>query len=146
MTWLSRRDSKRPGADRSAPPRNAPRPATLERQSSSVHAGRLRSPPQPSRVRGVEVPERIGGNRFGVSDVAGGCLLAVGSTAVSCSLLVINGALVMAVLAALSASGVEWVRNDQASQFMLFSIPVALLIVQWMMIDYVRHVLRKSRL
>ena len=83
-------------------------------------------------------------NRIGPTDLAGGCLLAVGSAVISCVLLLVNGAFVMALLAAFAAGGVEWIRNPKVSQFFLFSMPVALLVVQWMMIDYLRWLIRRS--
>jgi len=140
--WLTRRHAERPSSDRSAVEKGSR--TSAGRFQTRIWESQVRQPQALSRPAGGS--ERIGGSRFGVSDVAGGCLLAMGSTAISCGLLVINGALVMAVLATLSAAGVPWVRNDQVSQFLLFSIPVALLIVQWMMIDYVRHIVRKNRM
>lgn len=67
-----------------------------------------------------------------------GCLMALGSAVVTCVLLFVNGSLVLAMLTAFSSSGPSWVRKPEFSQFMLFSMPVVLVVVQWMMIDYVR--------
>lgn len=67
------------------------------------------------------------------------------SAVVTCCLLVLNGALVMALLAAMAAAGVEWVKNEPASQFVLFSGPICLAIVQWLMIDTLRGIIRRHR-
>ena len=67
-----------------------------------------------------------------------GCVLAFGSALLTCLMLFINGSLVMAVLTAFSSSGPYWVRKPEFTQFMLFVVPVALAVIQWMMIDYVR--------
>ncbi|TWT49079.1 hypothetical protein Pla22_42710 [Rubripirellula amarantea] len=72
------------------------------------------------------------------STVAAGCLSAAVSASITSLMLFINGALVMAVLSALAQSGPEWAGNPKFTQFMVFTIPVALVVAQWMMIDYVR--------
>ncbi len=64
--------------------------------------------------------------------------MAFGSAILSCLMLFINGSLVMAVLTAFAVSGPSWATKPEFSQFMLFLIPVVLVVVQWMMIDYVR--------
>ncbi len=87
----------------------------------------------------------IGAKQFELAGLAGGCVMTFGSAVVTCCLLVLNGALVMAILAAISATGVEWVKNEQASQFVLFAGPICLTIVQWMMIDTLRGILRRQR-
>lgn len=87
----------------------------------------------------------IGAKQFGLAGFAGGCLMTFGSAVVTCSLLILNGALVMAVLAAMSATGVRWVEKERASQFALFAGPICLAIMQWMMIDTLRGILRRQR-
>lgn len=72
-----------------------------------------------------------------------GCLMAFGSAVVTCGLLFINGSFVMALLTAFAASGPSWARKPEVSQFILFSMPVVLVVVQWMMIDYVRRRFRQ---
>ncbi|MEE2935070.1 MAG: hypothetical protein VYA84_03635 [Planctomycetota bacterium] len=75
--------------------------------------------------------------------VTAGCLIATGSAVLTGFLLFINGSLVMAVLTALAQSGPEWISKPAFSQFMLFAMPVFLVVIEWMMIDYVRTRLRK---
>ena len=73
-----------------------------------------------------------------------GCLLSIGSALITCLMLFINGSMVLAFLAAFSRVGPEWTRNPQFSQFMLFLMPVLLVVVQWIMIDYVRSRFRRT--
>ena len=67
-----------------------------------------------------------------------GCVLAFGSAILTCLLLYVNGSLVMAVLAALARSGPSWASRPEFSQFMLFLLPVLMVVAEWIMIDYVR--------
>ncbi|MCC9644877.1 hypothetical protein LOC71_21585 [Rhodopirellula sp. JC740] len=90
-----------------------------------------------------EESERIGSHSIPLADIAGGCLTTLGSVGLSCGLLLINGAFVMACLSALAAAGVKWFENEKLSQFCLFAGPVALLIIQWMMLDYLRFLWRR---
>ncbi len=67
-----------------------------------------------------------------------GCLFSLGSALVTGMLLFINGSLVLAILKVLDAAGLTWVTHQGFSQFVLFVFPVALVVVEWLMIDYVR--------
>lgn len=67
-----------------------------------------------------------------------GCLMTLVSASITGLLLFLNGSLVMALLTAFSASGPSWAKKPAFSQFVLFSLPVALVVIQWMMIDYLR--------
>lgn len=67
-----------------------------------------------------------------------GCGLALASALVTSLLLFVNGALVIGILAVFARSGPSWASNRELSQFLLFTLPVALVVVQWIMIDYVR--------
>ncbi|WP_404309203.1 hypothetical protein [Neorhodopirellula lusitana] len=98
-----------------------------------------------SRSESVNEPVEgyIGAKHFEITDIAGGCIMVFASGAISCVLLVINGAFVMALLSAFAAGGARWVENEKFSQFLLFSLPVALLIVQWYLIDTLRWILRR---
>lgn len=70
--------------------------------------------------------------------VTTGCIFAIGSALLTSLMLFINGSLVMAIITAMQRSGLAWMGNPEFSQFLLFTVPVALVIVQWLMIDYVR--------
>lgn len=70
--------------------------------------------------------------------ITAGCLSAFASAALTGFLLFVNGSLVMAVLTAFSRTGPSWASKPEFSQFMLFAIPVLLVVAEWMMIDYVR--------
>ncbi len=74
----------------------------------------------------------------GQAAIALGCLAALASAVLTCCLLFVNGSLVLAILDVLETSGLSLVREEGFSQFVLFSMPVALVVAQWMMIDYVR--------
>ena len=91
----------------------------------------------PDRAENTSPPAELSkANERGV--IAGGCLLAIGSALVTCLMLFINGSLVLAILSAVASAGPAWLSNRRFAQFMLFSLPVLLAVVQWMMIDYVR--------
>lgn len=79
----------------------------------------------------------------GSQTLAAGCLASLASAALTCLLLFVNGSLVMALLVAAAGWGLPWVRNPQVSQFLLFSLPVVLTIIQWIAIDYVRTRFRR---
>ena len=74
----------------------------------------------------------------GQAAITFGCLAALASAVLTCGLLFINGSLVLAILEVLEKSGLSLVQEEGFSQFVLFSMPVALVVAQWMMIDYVR--------
>ncbi len=61
-------------------------------------------------------------------------------------LLFLNGAVVLAIINALSDSHSPLidivVKNDKWTQFLVLCGPVIMLIVEWMMFDYLRAVLR----
>lgn len=64
--------------------------------------------------------------------------MTMGSAILTCLLLFLNGSLVMALLSAFAATGPSWARKPEFSQFILFLMPVVMVVIQWMMIDYVR--------
>lgn len=70
--------------------------------------------------------------------LASGCVVALSSALLTCLLLFINGSLVWALLSALAKSGPSWLARPESSQFLLFLVPVLLVVAEWMMIDYVR--------
>lgn len=98
-----------------------------------------------SRPAAVDNDQWIGAKQFEWSGLAGGCLMSLGSAVITCCLLVLNGGLVMGGLAAMAATGVDWVKNGQANQFVLFAGPICLAIIQWFMIDTVRGIFRRQR-
>jgi hypothetical protein len=71
--------------------------------------------------------------------LTGGCLMSVGSAAITGLLLFLNGSFVLAVISALAKAGFEAIADPSFSQFLLFTIPILMVIVQWYMIDYVRN-------
>jgi hypothetical protein len=79
------------------------------------------------------------------SSVPAGCLYAFSSAIVTCVLLFLNGAIVMAFLRAVANSGAQWARNPRIMQFLLLLIPVILVVLQWMLLDYLRCRFRRTR-
>jgi len=80
------------------------------------------------------------------STMTAGCVMAFASALLTCLMLFINGSLVMAVLTALARSGPSWTSRPEFSQFMLFIVPVLLVVAEWIMIDYVRTRLTQRRI
>ncbi|MEM1069015.1 MAG: hypothetical protein AAGI63_08980, partial [Planctomycetota bacterium] len=66
------------------------------------------------------------------STVMAGCLIAVSSAALTGLMLFINGSLVMAVLDALGRTGPGWLKKPAFTQFVLFAVPVVLVVIEWM--------------
>ncbi len=64
---------------------------------------------------------------------------------VSCFLLFLNGGVVMALVNALDDWGFTYTADDRITQFIVLIGPVLLLVIQWMMIDYVTARLRRPR-
>jgi len=91
----------------------------------------------------AEADEWIGAKQTELSDLAGGCLAIGGSAFVTTCLLVMNGALVMALLTTASAARVPFSDNPKAGQFILFSVPILLTVIQWKLIDTLRRILRR---
>ena len=54
------------------------------------------------------------------------------------AMLFVNGSVVLAFLRAFGRTGSEWARDPRITQFLLLSIPVLMVVMQWMVIDYVR--------
>ncbi len=76
---------------------------------------------------------------------AAGCLAAVGSASLTGFLLFLNGGVVLAALNAMSSGGLVFLRNESFSQFAVLIGPVILVVIQWLMIDYLRTRLLRRR-
>jgi len=70
--------------------------------------------------------------------LAGGCLIALASATLTSLMLFINGSFVWALLSVVTKTGPSWASKPEFLQFTLFVVPVLLVIVEWVMIDYVR--------
>ena len=78
--------------------------------------------------------------------VTAGCAIGIGSALFTCFLLYLNGSLVLAVISALSQADENWQKNEQVVQCVLFIVPIILVVIEWMMIDYIRtRFLRRTR-
>ena len=75
--------------------------------------------------------------------ISRGFLFAVGSTLLTCFLLFINGGLVSAICNAAILANLAGMQTAGVHQFLLFVGPVFLVVIQWMMIDYVTSRLRR---
>lgn len=64
---------------------------------------------------------------------------AFASAAVSGVLLFINGSFVLALTTVLGASEVPLMSKAEFAQTLLFTLPFAMLVIEWMMIDYIRR-------
>lgn len=84
--------------------------------------------------------ERKAQEAIGISH---GCLFAAGATFVTCILLFINGGLVSALCQEFGPAGPAWLNNPGILQFVMFVGPVILVVIQWMMIDYIVSRLRR---
>ena len=75
-----------------------------------------------------------------------GCAIGIGSALFTCLLLYLNGSLVLAVISAVKEPGDTWLNDERVAQCALFLIPVILVVIEWMMIDYVRtRFVRRAR-
>lgn len=78
-----------------------------------------------------------------------GCLPTIGSALLSSLLLFLNGAVVLAIINALSSGHSPLidlvVKNDKWTQFLVLCGPVVLLILEWLMFDYLRSILRSHQ-
>ncbi|MCM2374398.1 hypothetical protein [Aporhodopirellula aestuarii] len=92
-----------------------------------------------------ESEEWIGAKHIELTDLAGGCLMTLSSAAITCFLLTLNGALVLALMSTAAAAGVEWVNGERIGQFILFAAPISLAVGQWMMLDTLRRILRRRK-
>jgi uncharacterized membrane protein YhdT len=75
-----------------------------------------------------------------------GCLIALGSVALTCLLLLLNGSLVLAILDSIPSTAPSWAKKPEFLQFLLFLLPVLMVVVQWIVIDYVRSRFRRRSL
>ena len=68
-----------------------------------------------------------------------GCAIGIGSALMTCFLLYLNGSLVLAVISALSAGENDCCRQTDCpmSSFLCGSM---LVVIEWMMIDYVQQI------
>ncbi len=87
-------------------------------------------------------------NRSGLfTGIPTGCAFAFVSAAITCGLLVFNAAVVMVLLKTFArSSSQQWARDPRLLQFLLLLGPVALVVMQWMLLDYLRRKLPRKRI
>lgn len=88
--------------------------------------------------------DQTGQGRWGAG-IPVGCVLAMLSAAATCTMLVINGVIVMAFLRSLARSGADWARDPRLMQFLLLLVPVVMVVLQWMVLDYLRNMWYRLR-
>lgn len=88
--------------------------------------------------------ERAPTPRREATEVGLGCLFIIASTLLTCVLLFINGGLVQAAYAMLAPTGPIWMHKPSVSQFVMFLGPVLLVVIEWVMIDFLIGRLRRS--
>ena len=71
--------------------------------------------------------------------------MSLASAAVTCVLLLFNGALVIATIDNLPRETPDWVRKPEFTQFMLFLMPVAMVVIEWIFLDYIMNLFRSRR-
>jgi hypothetical protein len=81
---------------------------------------------------------KSGGEADDRGTLTGGCLIAFASAMLTGLMLFINGSFVWALLAVFVKSGPSWASKPEFMQFILFIVPVFLVVPEWIMIDYVR--------
>ena len=92
------------------------------------------------------MPDRQAINRTG-----GGCGFLVFACAVTCAMLLANGALValahpgVAKLSEMLASQVPVLSSSRLSQILMLGMPVALIFAEWWLIDFVVDHLTRNR-
>ncbi len=74
-----------------------------------------------------------------------GCVVVLASAVLSCVLLFLNGGVVMALVHTFDDQGWAFARDDRIAQFLVLIVPVLLLVMQWMMIDYLRMKFRRRK-
>ncbi|MEL6110629.1 MAG: hypothetical protein AAFU85_31875 [Planctomycetota bacterium] len=75
--------------------------------------------------------------RLGVLAVSAGIVSALLSALATGFLLLINGALVLVLLGSAASITPPWLSRDGVLQFLLFLIPLVLVVVEWMIWDFV---------
>ena len=68
----------------------------------------------------------------------GGAAGATTSAVVSALLLLVNGSITLVMLGVLTDANPEWSQRKGVVQFALFTVPLVMLVVQWMIWDAVR--------
>ncbi|TWU06406.1 hypothetical protein [Stieleria varia] len=81
-----------------------------------------------------------------VQATAIGCFFALVVAFVTAVLLLLNGSLVLALLNRVAKDLPMWMRRPGFLQFALFSLPVVLVVLEWILFDYLRSLFRKREM
>jgi len=78
------------------------------------------------------------------SGIVAACFAALGSALMTGFLLFLDGGVVLAAINTLASGGLTELNDDRFSQFIVLFCPVVMVVIQWMMIDYLRaHLVRR---
>lgn len=74
----------------------------------------------------------------------GGAATAMLSAMVTAFGLLINGSITLFVLGELTDANPDWIERKGVLQFALFTMPLAMLVAEWLIWDFVRGLLRRQ--
>ena len=60
-------------------------------------------------------------------------------------MLFVNGSFVLAFVTVLVRTEVPIIGNDSLAQLLLFTVPVVMVVIEWLMLDYVRKRISLAR-
>lgn len=72
-----------------------------------------------------------------------GCGGLLGTTIISCLLLIVNATLIVGIGQVLQAIGPTWMRSDRALQFVYYVGPLVMLVTQWWIFDRASDLLER---
>ena len=67
----------------------------------------------------------------------GGCLLLLLTCVLAGALFVVNGMVVRTIYDQLLPSSPAWLKHPKVGQVLMFTVPVALLVCQWWLLDFI---------
>lgn len=79
--------------------------------------------------------------RIGFFGALTSLVFALVTATVTAVMLLVNGSLVLVALRESSTLGPSWLHRPQILQFILFSVPIAMVILEWMLWDVFRGLL-----
>lgn len=105
---------------------------------------RRRPPANPVSDNGL-ADHVVAAKRPGIAAYVAAAATALFSAGVTALMLLINGSLVLVVMSAFSSAGPDWSHRPGFLQFVLFSAPLALAVLQWMLWDLISGFLSRRR-
>lgn len=84
-------------------------------------------------------------SKIGIPAIIASLVHGMAIACVTALLLLVNGSLVLLLLKGFSRSTPEWLQGPSLLQFILFTVPVIMVIAQWMVWDALRNLFSRSR-